>query len=104
MTITFRDQDLGAAYAHAQKVALSVPVTINGVAGYGLADSNDTIVIVNGGRGEVVGGQHTLVVRTSSFPAIRQDQSVVLDGLNYTVRQKLKEGDDGLTKILLGSV
>lgn len=105
MSIVFRDGDIDAIFRDMVAIGGAVPVTINGVVGVGIVDENDQVVIVNGGRGEVVGGVHTVTVQTSKFPAgIKADQPIIVDGVNYTVRQKLKEGDAGLTKILLGSV
>jgi hypothetical protein len=99
MTIAFRDGDVAALFADT-----GVTININGTPGLGLVDENDQIVVTNAGRGEVVAGVHTVTVQTSKFPPITNGQSIVVDGVNYTVRQKLKEGDAALTKILLGSV
>lgn len=99
MTIAFRDGDVAALFAD-----MGVPITIAGTSGLGLVDENDQIVVSNNGRGEVVGGIHTVTVQTSKFPPIANGQAIVVDGVTYTVRQKLKEGDAALTKILLGSV
>lgn len=98
MTIAFRDGDVAALFAD-----MGVPVSINGTPGRGLVDENDQIVVTNNGRGEVVGGVHTVTVQTSQFPPITNGQAVIVDGVTYSVRQRLKEGDAALTKILLGS-
>jgi hypothetical protein len=99
MTIAFRDGDVAALFAD-----MGVPITIGGTPGLGLVDENDQVVVTNNGRGEVVGGVHTVTIQTSKFPAVTNGMAIVVDGTNYTVRQKLKEGDAALTKILLGSV
>jgi hypothetical protein len=99
MTIAFRDGDVAALFAD-----MGVPVTIGGTPGLGLVDENDQIVVSNAGRGEVVGGVHTVTVQTSQFPAITNGMPIIVDSVTYSVRQKLKEGDAALTKILLGSV
>lgn len=104
MTIVFRDADLAALFADARKMGLAVPISINSVDGEGIVDENDQVIVSDGRRGEVVGGVHTVTVRTSAFPGgITQDMPIVVDGVSYTIRQKLKEGDAGLTKILIGS-
>jgi hypothetical protein len=103
MTISFRDADVAAIFADAKKMGLAVPVKINNVDGVGFVDENDQIIVSDGQRGEVVGGVHTVTVQTSAFPAISQDMPIDVDGVTYTIRQKLKEGDAALTKILLGS-
>jgi hypothetical protein len=99
VTIAFRDGDVAALFKD-----MGVPITINGTPGLGLVDENDQIVVTNAGRGEVVGGVHTVTIQTSKFPAITNGMPIVVDGVTYSVRQKLKEGDAALTKILLGSV
>lgn len=104
MTITFRDGDVGALLRDMLAIGAASPVSINGVSGIGIVEENDQIVVTNGGRGEVVGGMHTVLVQTSQYPAIEQDMPMVVDGKSYTVRQKLESGDSAVTKILLGSV
>jgi hypothetical protein len=99
MTIAFRDGDVAALFKDT-----GVPVTINGISGVAIVDENDQIVVQNSGRGEVVGGVHTVTVQTSKFPTITNGMPIIIDGVTYSVRQKLKEGDAALTKILLGSV
>lgn len=98
MTIAFRDGDVDFLFKD-----MGVPITINGISGLGLVDENDQIVVSDAGRGEVVGGVHTVTVQTSKFPPITNGLPIVVDSVSYTVRQKLKEGDAALTKILLGS-
>lgn len=100
MTIAFRDGDVDALFAD-----MGVPITLNGTPGVGLVDDNDQIVVSNNGRGEIVGGVHTVVVQTSKFPfTIRNGMQIIVDGIVASVRQKLKEGDAALTKILIGDV
>lgn len=101
MTIVFRDADVEFLFAD-----MGVPVSINGVPGIGLVDENDQIVVSNNGRGEVIAGVHTVVVQTSKFPTngIRNGMQIIVDGIVASVRQKLKEGDAALTKILIGDV
>jgi hypothetical protein len=102
MTITFRDGDIDAIYRDLAAMGGAVPISINGVAGTGIVDENDQVVIVNAGRGEVVGGVHTVTIQTSKFPGVREGMQIIVDGITASVRQKLKEGDAGLTKILIG--
>lgn len=106
MTIAFRDDEVGKITADAGRIGLAVPVVIDDVAGVGYVDENDQILVSEGGRGAVVGAVTTVTVQTSAFPAgsLKEGKSIVVDGSNYTIRQKLKEGDAALTKILIGSV
>jgi pyruvate kinase len=101
VTIAFRDTDVSALFKD-----FGVPITIDGNAGVGLVDENDTIIVSEGGRGAVVGAVTTVTVQTSAFPtgSLKEDKPIVVDGVNYTIRQRLKEGDAALTKILIGSV
>jgi hypothetical protein len=79
-----------------------VPCTIGGYAGMCLMDLNDSILIQDSNRGQVVAGQPMLTVQTSAFPSLDIDTPVTVDGKNYTVRERLRYGDSGLTKLFLG--
>jgi hypothetical protein len=79
-----------------------VPCTIGGVAGICLFDLNDSILIQDSNRGQVVMGQPMLTVQTSAFPTLDIDTPVTVDGKNYKVRERLRRGDSGLTSLFLG--
>ncbi len=106
MTITFRDDDLSGIVADSARIGLAVPIVIDGHAGQGYVDENDQVVVSEMNRGEVVGGITTVTIQTSAFPAgsIKPNKPIVVDGVSYTIRERLKTGDAGETKILLGSV
>lgn len=106
MTITFRDADISAIFADAAKLGLAASISIDGNAGVGIVDENDTVVVGSSDHGGVVTGVTTVTVQTSAFPAgsLKEDKTIVVDGVTYTIRQRLKESDAGLTKILIGSV
>lgn len=104
MTIVYRDNDVDVLFKD-----MGVPVVIGGVPGLGLLDENAEVLVTWGGlhhstpQGQVMGDVHTVTIQTSKFPAIAQNMAITVDGANYTIRQKAKEGDGALTKILLGS-
>ena len=79
-----------------------VPCTIGTTAGICLADVNDAIEIQDSNRGQVVIGKPVLTVQTSAFPVLDIGTPVALDGKTYTVRERLRVGDGGLTKLFLG--
>ena len=79
-----------------------VPCTIGGVAGICLFDLNDSILIQDSNRGQVVMGQPMLTVQTSAIPTLDIDTAVTVDGKNYKVRERLRRGDSGLTNLFLG--
>jgi hypothetical protein len=79
-----------------------VPCTIGGVAGICLFDLNDSILIQDSNRGQVVMGQPMLTVQTSAFSTLDIDSPVTVDGKNYKVRERLRRGDSGLTNLFLG--
>ena len=79
-----------------------VPCTIGGVAGICLFDLNDSILIQDSNRGQVVMGQPMLTVQTSAFSTLDIDTPVTVDGKNYKVRERLRRGDSGLTNLFLG--
>jgi hypothetical protein len=81
---------------------MGIAITVGGVAGIGLLDEADQILVQDVNRGEVVATATTLTVQSSAFPAAAIGQAVVAGGKNFTVRERLREGDGGLTKLLLG--
>lgn len=93
----FGDSDIPALMAD-----MGIPVTVGGVVGVGLLDESDSILVNDEQRGQVVVQATTITVQTSAFPAAKIDDAVVAGAKNYTVRERLKEGDGGLTKFLLG--
>jgi hypothetical protein len=80
----------------------AVPCTIDGVAGIALMDWNDELLTGDPARAQVIIGQPMLTIQTSAFPAVKVDSVVVIDGKSYTVRERLKYGDGGTTKLFLG--
>jgi hypothetical protein len=82
---------------------MGIAVTVGGVAGIGLLDEEDQILVQDVNRGEVVATATTLTIQTSAFPSVAIDAAVVIGTRNFTVRERLREGDGGLTKLLLGS-
>jgi hypothetical protein len=80
----------------------AVPCTIDGVDGIALMDWNDELLTGDPARAQVIIGQPMLTIQTSAFPAVKVDSVVVIDGKSYTVRERLKYGDGGTTKLFLG--
>jgi hypothetical protein len=82
---------------------MGIAITIGGVGGIGLLDEADEILIQDATRGQVVVTMTTMTVRTSDFPAVAIDAAVAVGAKNFTVRERLRMGDGGLTKLLLGT-
>jgi hypothetical protein len=93
----FRDGDIPALMAD-----MGIAVTVGGVGGIGLLDEADQIIVQDQSRGEVVALATTLTVQTSAFPNVKIGDAVSVNSKNFTVRERLREGDGGLTKLLLG--
>jgi hypothetical protein len=93
----FGDADIPALMAD-----MGIAVTVGGVAGIGLLDEADQILVQDSSRGEVVATATTITIQTSAFPGIQIGQAVVAGGKNFTIRERLRESDGGLTKLLLG--
>jgi hypothetical protein len=80
-----------------------VPVTIDGTAGIGLMDWNDQLLVGDQDHAQVIVGMPMLTIQTSAFPNVKEDSAVIVDGKNYTVRERLRYADAGLTKLFLGT-
>jgi hypothetical protein len=81
---------------------MGIEISVGGVNGIGLLDEADQIFVQDAERGQVVATATTLIVQTSAFPSAAIGQAVVANGKNFTVRERLRESDGGLTKLLLG--
>ena len=53
-----------------------------------------------GGGGQIV-RKITAIIRTSDFPALKANDAVSVDGRDYTVWDRMKHGDGGLTELTL---
>lgn len=93
----FGDSDIPALMAD-----MGIAVTVGGVAGTGLLDEADQILVQDVNRGEVVATATTLTIQSSAFPSVAIGAAVVIGSKNFTVRERLRESDGGLTKLLLG--
>ncbi len=92
----FGDADIPALMAD-----MGITVTVGAVDGVGLLDEADQILVQDAQRGEVVATATTLTIQTSAFPAVAIGATVVIGSRNFTVRERLRESDGGLTKLLL---
>ena len=81
---------------------MGIAVTVGGVAGIGLLDEADQILVQDVNRGEVVATATTLTIQSSAFPSVKIGDAVTVNSRNFTVRERLRESDGGLTKLLLG--
>jgi hypothetical protein len=81
---------------------MGIAVTVGGVGGIGLLDEADQLLVQDVNRGEVVATATTLTIQTSAFPSAKIGDAVVVNSRNFIVRERLRESDGGLTKLLLG--
>jgi hypothetical protein len=93
----FGDADIPALMAD-----MGIAVTVGGVAGIGLLDEADSIEVNDQNRGGVMVLATTLTVQTSAFPAAKIDDAVVIGSKHFKVRERMRVGDGGLTKFILG--
>lgn len=94
----FRDSDIPGLLAD-----MGIAITVGGVAGIGLLDEADSIEVNDQNRGGVTVLATTITVQTSAFPNMKIGDAVVAGSRNYTIRERLRVGDGGLTKLLLGA-
>ena len=93
----FGDADIPALMAD-----MGIAITIGSVSGIGLLDEADQILVQDVNRGEVVATATTLTIQSSAFPSAKIGDAVAVGSKNFTVRERLRESDGGLTKLLLG--
>ena len=81
------------------------PITIGSVAGIGVVEKDDQILVADpSGNGQVVVRVSSVTIQSSAFPLVAIGSPITVDGVNYTVRERLAMGDGGLTKLLLGTL
>jgi hypothetical protein len=95
----FGDGDIPALMAD-----MAIAITVGTVAGVGLLDEADRILVQDEERGQVEVLATTLTVQTSAFPAAAIGQSVAIGARNFTVRDRARIADGGLTKLVLSLV
>jgi hypothetical protein len=93
----FRDADIPALLAD-----MGIAIVVGGVSGTGLLDEADQILVQDGSGGQVVVMATTVTIQTSAFPSAKIGDAVSIGSKNFTVRERLRIGDGGLTKLLLG--
>jgi hypothetical protein len=93
----FGDADIPALMAD-----MGIAITVGGVDGIGLLDEADQILVQDVNRGEVVATATTLTIQSSAFPTVKIGDAVAVGSKHFTVRERLRESDGGLTKLLLG--
>lgn len=94
---SFGDADIPALMAD-----MGIPVTVGGVAGVGLLDEGDEILVQDAVRGQVVVLATTVTVQTSAFPSMKIGDAVVAGSKTFTIRERLRIRDGALTKLLPG--
>jgi len=93
----FGDADLPAMMAD-----FGVPVTVGTVAGLGILNEADEILVQDATRGGVTVLMTTVTVQTTKFPTMKIGDAVVAGSVSFTIRERLRVGDGALTKLLPG--
>lgn len=93
--LPYGDADIPALLAD-----MGIPITVGGVAGKGLLDEADEILVQDAQRGQVVVLATTVTVQTSAFPNMKIGNAVVAGSKTFTIRERLHIGDGALTKLL----
>ena len=94
----FADSDIPAMIGR-----FGSPITIAGIAGIALVDAQDQAFNSDGQDGVTVMPVTSAIIQTSAFPNISIDDAVLLNGIDYTVRDRMRIDDGALTKVFLGT-
>lgn len=79
---------------------MGVPVVIGGVQGLGLLDTPDRLLMENGDRSGIIGAAIAVLLKTSDFPTLKVGDALTVDGVQYTARERLREGDGALVRVM----
>lgn len=101
MTTFFNNADIAGMI----KDAGGVPVTFGGISGQlGLVDYSDAVTFQQNGIAGVINKAITVTLQTSAFPALvamnAVGQQITVDGVSYTIRQRLQQTDGALTHLM----
>jgi hypothetical protein len=80
---------------------LSVPFTFGAYNGRGILDTQDSSMNQADGA-DVVGLQTTFLVSPAAVPGIKRGSAITVDGVNYKVRNLMKQADGTLLLYLVG--
>jgi hypothetical protein len=93
----FGDADL----AYILGDTLSVAFTFGAYSGRGILDTEDRSMTQ--ADGDIVGLQTTFQVKPSAVPGIKRGSAITVDGVNYKVRNPMKQGDGSLLLYLVAA-
>ncbi|NMV37240.1 head-tail joining protein [Ralstonia insidiosa] len=100
MTTFYRDADIPAMLAD-----FGVPVAFDGITDQkGIVDYVDSVTLKENGIAGVVNKAITVQLQTSAFPSLVANNAIqkriVVDGVTYTVRDRLQQTDGAMTHLL----
>lgn len=99
MTTFYRDVDIAGMLNE-----FSVPVLLEGVTANGIVDYSDAVTFRDNGIGGVINKAITVSVQTSAFPSLALSNAtglpVTVDGVAYTIRERLQQGDGAITHLM----
>ena len=75
-----------------------VPVTLGGITVNGIENTRDDQSITLDGGSVLTGRHHTILIRTGTLPGFKQNASIVVNGITYTVGRTYSEQDGQLTR------
>ncbi len=79
-------------------------ITIAGVTKPCLFDERDEVGLEQNGCAGQIMRVAVVLVKTSDFPNVKNDDACVVDGVSYTVWRRLRQGDGAITELLLRKV
>lgn len=99
MTTFFADSDIPAMLAD-----FGVVVVFDGITAKGVVDYVDAVTLQQNGIAGVTNKAITVMLQTSAFPSLAGNNAVgkpiTVDGVPYTVRERLQQSDGAITHLL----
>ena len=81
-----------------------VSVVFEGVTGKGLVDYSDAVTFRENGIAGVINKAITVTLQTSAFTSLAAmnavGKTIMVDGVSYTVRERLQQSDGALTHVM----
>ena len=95
----FGDSDIPAMLAD-----FGVAVVLDGVTAKGVVDYVDAVTLKENGIAGVINKAITVMLQTTAFPSLGGNNAVgkqlTVDGVTYTVRERLQQSDGAITHLL----
>lgn len=96
MSINYREGDIDTMLAD-----FGVQVSFGAITKLAIVDMPDEIAAMNGDGIGIIGKMISVLFKTSDFPGLTVGSEVVIDGVTYEVRDRLRRDEGAMTRLMV---